>query len=112
MAGVQSPSNFHDSLQHRAKVKFIDENTELGVNDQVVEVDSSSNTVEVKLPNITEAIGRMYFITAPSGGTNNVTVKDLDDTTIWTDIVLGSDDDRICVISDGRMWWVLTQESN
>lgn len=75
---------------------------------QVVEVDSTLGTLTLSLPNVADARGRLYSITALKGATKTVTVQDQDESYDWAgDISLDADDDRVLLYSDGKRWWVL-----
>lgn len=108
-ANIQGQPRLDDSLQKVNKHKFISEDTSLGVNDQVVVADSSSNTITITLPPVALAAGRTYFIHAESGNTNAVTVTDKgsDSRNFEGDYTLNSANDRMALKSDGMKWWAV-----
>lgn len=107
-ASIQGQPRLDDSLQKVIKHTFVDEDTTLGVNDQVVIVDSSSAAVTITLPAVDRAQGRTYFIHAESGNTNAVTVADADDSRNFEgDYTLNLANDRMALMSDGMKWWAV-----
>jgi hypothetical protein len=79
--------------------------------EQDVEVTSTLGVGTVCLPDVSEAKGRMYSITAITGNTNAITVteKSSGNSYDWPgDATLNAAKDRALFFSDGKKWWVLT----
>lgn len=84
--------------------------TQLGLNDMIVNVTTPSAPITITLPSVAEAAGRAYAITivdASTGtGANTVTVADQNDSVGWTDQVANGTNNSLYVYSDGRKWWI------
>lgn len=109
MSGIQlHPDTIH-ATQAQDKFLAVDNaNATLTVNQQIVEVASDTSEATITLPNVSEAKGRIYSITAPNGGTNTVTVQDNDESVDWADQSLDAANDQLVVQSDGRRYNILT----
>lgn len=90
------------------KTVFPTKNYEMSVRDYVVRTDSDDGTMDLILPSVVEAAGRIYAI-HHTNSSNNVTIKDQDDSEDWSDLTMAAADDNALLYSDGRKWWVLTQ---
>ena len=106
--GIEYPESRVLDSQARNKFRAVDnESVTLGINDRVVEVASDTAAVTVTLPNVDEAAGKTFAITAPNGLTNAVTVTDGAGGSVdfQGDYALNADADGIVLYSDGRKWW-------
>lgn len=77
--------------------------------EQIVEVDSSLGTLSLYLPDVGESEGLEFSITALTGATKTVTVKELSsgNSLDWPgDSALNANLDRGLYKSDGKRWWV------
>ena len=93
--------------QVRAKFRSVTANATLGVHDRVVFVDSTAGAVTVTLPDVGEAAGKVFTITCPSAGTNNVVITDGAVSTNWSNITLSTNNHKRALYSDGVSWFVL-----
>lgn len=78
--------------------------------EQNVVVDSTLGTVTVYLPDVAEAEGKEYSITAPVGNTKTVTVTEKasgNSQDFGGDYSLNAAYDRLLIKSDGVRWWVI-----
>lgn len=78
---------------------------------QDVVIDSTLGTLTVYLPDVSEAKGKVYAVTATVGGTKTVTVAERSsgNSLDWPgNSSLNADKDRALYFSDGRQWWILT----
>lgn len=108
-SGIQGHPAMQNAQQVVGKFLAVDnEDVTLGVNDQVVEVASNTDAVTITLPFVSDVPGKMFFINAPDGNTNTVTVQDNDESHDWKgDYSLDANDDHLALISDGRKWWAV-----
>jgi hypothetical protein len=94
--------------QVRPKFRRVsNENATLGVHDQVVTVETDAGVATITLPNVGEAAGKIFTITAPNATGNNVTVEDNADESGLADQSITGDGDSIVLYSDGLAWHVL-----
>ena len=85
----------------------------LAVYEQIVEVDSTLGTLTVYLPDVAEAAGLVYSITAKTGATKTVTVTEKASGNSYdfpSDPSLNADLDRVLLASDGKRWWIVTDQ--
>ncbi len=97
----------------RASVAGDADTQALAAYQQDVIVDSTLGTLTVYLPDVSEAKGKIYSVTATTGGTKTVTVseKASGNSLDWPgDSTLNADNDRGLYFSDGQKWWVLTDQ--
>lgn len=89
--------------------KFIDnEDATLGVYENVAVVSSDTSAVTVTLPEVGEAEGQMFDVTALDGATNAVTVNDAAGDNVTTSTISAAGG-FVTVISTGRNWRVLAE---
>ena len=94
--------------QVRPKFRRIsNEDAVLGVHDQVVIVDSDDAAVTVTLPNVGEAAGKIFTITASDGDTNTVTIEDNAESGFADEDIVGDGGQRV-LYSDGLHWHILS----
>lgn len=110
MSGIQGHPAMQDSQQVVGRYLAVSNaDATLGANEQVVDVASDTSAVTITLPVVSDVPGKTFFINAPNGGTNTVTVQDNDESFDWKgDYSLDAADDQIALQSDGRKWWVVT----
>jgi hypothetical protein len=80
---------------------------------QIVEVDSTLGTTTVYLPDVGVCEGLEFSITALVGATKTVTVteKSSGNSLDWPgNASLNADLDRVLYKSDGKRWWVITDQ--
>lgn len=85
----------------------------LPVNEQIVEVNSTLGTLGLYMPDVGAAKGLTYSITALTGSTKTVTVyeKSSGNSLDWpANAALNADYDRILLQSDGKRWWIVTDQ--
>ena len=85
--------------------------TTLAAYERDVIVDSTLGVGTVKLPDVSEAKGKLYSILAPVGNTNAVTVTEYssNNSIDWPgNASLNAAADRALYYSDGQKWWVIT----
>lgn len=81
--------------------------------EQIVEIDSTLGTLALTLPDVGEAAGKTYSITAITGATKTVTVseKASGNSYDWPgDASLNADLDRVLYQSDGKRWFLLADQ--
>lgn len=88
-------------------VKVDNEDVTLETHQTTIEALSDSSAVEITLPNVGEAVGKIYGFTAADGGTNAVTITDQGESVDWSDIALNAANDEAVLYSDGRKWHLL-----
>lgn len=93
--------------QVRAKFRRLTETGALGVHDRVVVVDSTEGAVTVTLPNVAEAAGKIFTISAPTAGTNNVVIADGGVSMNWSNITLSTNNHKRALYSDGITWFAI-----
>jgi hypothetical protein len=94
--------------QVRAKFRRIaNANATLGVHDRVVIVNSNSSAVTITLPNVGEAAGKIFTVTAENGLTNNVTIAHAGESKNWANQTLAGNGAQRVLYSDGISWFVL-----
>jgi len=91
--------------QVRSKFLRVDENATLGVHDRVVIADSTEGAVTVTLPNVGEAAGKIFTVTAPAGNTNNVVIAHGGESLNWSNITLNAANAKAALYSDGVTWF-------
>ena len=87
-------------------------NTSLSIYQQVVECTvGNTTTITITLPDVAEAIGRVYSIRAVSvGSSSHVKVSDNDESEAFgpsgngTDYDMSATGDRVALFSDGKAW--------
>jgi len=85
----------------------------LAAYEQIVEVVSTLGIITIYLPDVTEAQGLTYSITAITGGTNAVTVTEKASGNSYdfpSNPSLNADNDRVLYTSDGKRWWIVTDQ--
>lgn len=85
--------------------------TTLAAYERDVIVDSTLGIGTVKLPDVSEAKGKLYSVNALTGNTNTVTVSEYSSNNSFDwpgDASLDAAKDRGLFYSDGQKWWVLT----
>lgn len=87
----------------------------LSVRDRVVRVDDSTYTCTIVLPNVTEATGLTFQISAASGS-QNITITDAPGATYsdgmdWSDLTLTADEDQVTLYSTGRGWTIVENKA-
>jgi hypothetical protein len=94
--------------QVRPKFRRVsNEDATLGVHDQVVIVDSGDEAVTITLPNVGEAAGKVFTITANDGDGNTVTIEDNADESGLADEAIVGDGGQRVLYSDGLHWHIL-----
>lgn len=89
------------------KVAFVTDDYSMKVYDYVVRVDSTEGALNITLPSVAEAAGRIYSIFFETDG-GDVTIQDQDESQDWSDITLTAEDDCALLYSDGMKWWTLS----
>jgi len=89
-------------------IKWVDnEDATLLAGDHIVYVKSATAAVSIILPPMAEATGKFYWIQAPDGVTNKVTVKDYEsETEITTYGAMDANDDAALFYCTGIDWVV------
>ena len=87
----------------------------LTIRDQIVRVDDSAYTCTIVLPNVSEAAGLTFEISVVTG-TYNCTVTDspngyADNIDSPLDLVLTAAEDKVVLISNGRSWRLLVDDT-
>lgn len=98
------------TYDQQVRSKFLrvsNESATLGVHDRVTIAESNTDALTLTLPNVGEAAGKMFTITAPNGATNTVTVQDNDESMNWSDLSMDANNDQVVLYSDGLSWMVL-----
>ena len=86
-------------------VKNVSEDYTMKAGDHVVYVDSTSAAVEITLPPYSEAAGQFYFIQAPVGATNDVSVLINETATeLATYGDMDANNDHALFFCTGRAW--------
>lgn len=101
---VQSRHNLDKIPNYRV---LLAESTELALGQSIVKVDSTSAAITITLPSVAAAAGSSFFIIAPVGATETVTVEDLNDDAGLTDIALDGDGEHVMLWSSGEAWYEL-----
>jgi len=86
------------------------ESCTLALYEQQIRVNSTSGAVEIKLPPVAEAKGRLYSIIVETY-VSAVTVVDQDDSYDWSDFTHNGTGDGNLIYSDGHVWWVLVTKT-
>ncbi len=98
-------SRVHSETLTETTIKYVSEDYQMKAGDRVVFVDSTDDAVDIKLPPMAEAVGKFYFIQAPVGATNDVSVLDHETgTEISTYGDMDADDDHALFFCTGRAW--------
>ena len=84
-----------------ASVLHVSEDTQLKPGDQLVVVDSTDAAVTITMPSLSEAAGRFYYVEAPVGATNDVSVFDKEGTEIGD---MDANDDHNVWFCTGTRW--------
>jgi hypothetical protein len=85
--------------------------TTLKAYERDVIVDSTLGIGTVRLPDVSEAKGKLYSVNALTGNANTVTVAEYstNNSFDWAgDSALNAAKDRGLYYSDGQKWWVIT----
>jgi hypothetical protein len=85
----------------------------LDPSEQVVTVNSALGVGTIYLPDVGEAKGLEYFIEATTGATQTVTVTEKasgNSVDFPGDASLNANYDRVAYKSDGRRWWIITDQ--
>jgi len=92
------------------RVKYVDdEDTTLDIYENVCEVESGDGTVTITLPDVGEAAGMVFDVTATNGSTGNaVTVNDTTGSNV-TSAAIAADGGFVTVVSTGMNWRVLAE---
>ncbi len=80
--------------------------------DFTVKGDISSGSITITLPPVVEARGKIYTLWCIDADSNDMTITDYGDATLWTDIVLGDDNDYLVLFSNGERWFELSEQSD
>lgn len=101
---VQSRHNLDKIPNYRVTLAA---DTTLTLAQAIAKVDSTSAAITITLPSVAAAAGSSFFIIAPVGATNSVTVEDLNDDAGLTDIVLDANAEHVMLWSSGEAWFEL-----
>ena len=71
---------------------------------------TTSGALTLYLPDVTEMAGTILTVTADDQASGDLIVADNDESFDWSDLTLGDNDDGVCLFSDGRKWWILTDD--
>lgn len=85
----------------------------LAVYQQIVDVTSSLGVGTIYLPDVGEAAGLEYSITAITGNTQTVTVTEKSSGNSYdfpTNASLNAAYDRVLYMSDGKRWWIISDQ--
>jgi hypothetical protein len=85
----------------------------LKVYQRVVEVACTAGTLDLRLPDVAAAKGMLYSITALNGATKTVTVNEKASGNSYdypSAPALNADLDRVLMQSDGKRWWIVTDQ--
>ena len=78
----------------------------LEVYETLVLCDTTDGAITLTLPNVSEAIGKVYSIKLETDGGTDVTIQDGDESKYWeADITLDDAGDGVLLYSDGQSWW-------
>jgi len=98
-------------LGNQGKIVVIDEDYQMKPGDINIRVDSTGNTVDLTLPSKAEAVNKMYFIHAPDGDDNDVSVIEKEnDTEISTYGDLNDENNTLLLYCSGYKWIVLESD--
>ena len=78
--------------------------------ENVVEITTVAASFALTLPNVALAAGKHFSIHLVSANSKAVTLQDQNESVDWTDKTLDADADGILLYSDGRKWWVVTND--
>lgn len=85
-------------------IRYISADYSMKAGDKNIVADSSSGAVVLTLPSKAEAIGGFYYIEAPSGASNDVSVFDKESGSEISDGDMDADDDHLILYCSGRLW--------
>lgn len=102
-----------EDLYVSAAPKFIGgaDNVDLTILNRVVVLTGTTGDLDINMPPVSEAAGRIFSIRSPDVGTdtNAVTVKDPHGSVDWGgNYTIDADDDHLVLYSDGQKWYELT----
>lgn len=112
-SGSDSLSTHATSGKTRLTHTSVTENTtyQMKVYEFLIEVlTSATYTTTVRLPNVSEARGKIYAIKLHTDGGQDITVQcygDSDDAYGWSDLTIGTAGSGYVLYSDGESWWQL-----
>lgn len=78
--------------------------------ENVVEITTVATSFALTLPNVALAAGKFFSIHLVDANSKAVTLQDQNESVDWADKTLDADADGICLYSDGRKWWVVTND--
>lgn len=101
--------------QHIAKegaslVTYITAAATLELWQNVVEFTAPSASFAVTLPNVALAAGKFFSFHLVTAGGKAITLQDQNESVDWTDKTIDANADGILLFSDGRKWWVVTND--
>lgn len=86
----------------------------LSVTERVVRCSCATATgnYTIKLPNVSEAVGLIFSVVCTSAADGKaVTLADNDsESEDWSNLTLDTTDDGALLYSDGRKWWIITND--
>ncbi len=84
----------------------------LEVYEQIVHVTMTTAAYAITLPNVSQAIGRIYTFYIKTNATPRVlTIQDQDDSFNWSDMTLNTVGSKVVLFSDGRTWHDMAQRT-
>jgi len=102
-----------DSAQRRihseteiSGAEWIDEDTTLRPGSREYIIDSSSNTVDITLPDIGESVGNVISFQAPDGASNDTSILIKETASEHASGDMDADDDYLVLFNNGLQWVV------
>lgn len=78
--------------------------------ENVVEFTQLAASFAVTLPNVAEAAGRFFSLHVVDANSEAVTLQDQDESVDWSNLTIDADADGVLLYSDGRKWWIVTND--
>ncbi len=110
MSGHEPLMKFIEATQldHASPTLVTDAVYVMNVRETSVRCDTTSNVISISLPNVSEAIGKIYVVTLAVDGGNDLTITDQDESYDWEgDYTLNDALENKTFYSDGYKWHLI-----